>query len=226
MKTSIIFLLLLNKPTLELSIKNINLNGSFIKKDIRLIKIYYIISDYAHNRPNRESHVCKEVASLKKEMIGIDCFNEIHAAEQQKHRNKLRKEKGDEVYKKQQAEYMKAYRQAKKAAKAQQPQQLDIKTPAANILQNAFRNTISRNAVLKQKQDRANEFIAHINKQKATRDFNELKTKLNASIIVNDMLNQLIPSTINLNYPIKLIFLDANFLRSLIDILFMIGCWI
>ena len=42
-----------------------------------------------------------------------------------KHRDKLRKEKGNEEYKKQQAEYMKAYRQAKKA---QQPQQLDIKT--------------------------------------------------------------------------------------------------
>jgi hypothetical protein len=45
--------------------------------------------------------------------------------------------------------------------------------------------------------------MSQINQQKATRDFNELKTKLNASVIVNDMLNQLIPSTINLNYPIK-----------------------
>ncbi len=68
----------------------------------------------------------------------------------------MRKEKGDQAYRKQQAEYMKAYRQAKKAAKAQQPKQLDIKTPAANILQNAFRNKLSRNAVLKQKKDKAN----------------------------------------------------------------------
>jgi hypothetical protein len=145
----------------------------------------------------------KKSQALKKEIIGIDAFKEIHAGEQQKYRDNLRKEKGEEAYKKQQAEYMKAYRQAKKAAKAQQPQQLDIKTPAANILQNAFRNKISRNAVLKQKQDKANELISRINQQKTARDFNDLKTKLNASVIVNDMLNQLIPSTINLNYPIK-----------------------
>ena len=142
----------------------------------------------------------KKSQALKKEIIGIDAFKEIHAGEQQKYRDNLRKEKGEEAYKRQQAEYMKAYRQAKKA---QQPQQLDIKTPAANILQNAFRNKISRNAVLKQKQDKANNLITQINQQKTTRDFNELKTKLNASVIVNYMLNQLIPSTINLNYPIK-----------------------
>jgi hypothetical protein len=59
---------------------------------------------------------------------------------------------------------MKAYRQAKKAAKAQQPQQLDIKTPAANILQNAFRNKISRNAVLKQKQDKTKSCKVHTSK--------------------------------------------------------------
>ena len=145
----------------------------------------------------------KKSQALKKEMIGIDAFKEIHAGEQQKYRDNLRKEKGEEAYKRQQAEYMKAYRQAKKAAKAQQPKQLDIKTLAANILQNAFRNKLSRNAVLKQKQDKANNLISQINQQKTTRDFNELKTKLNASVIVNDMLNQLIPSTFNLNYPIK-----------------------
>ena len=141
--------------------------------------------------------------ALKKQIIGIDAFKEIHAGEQQKYRDNLRKEKGEEAYKRQQAEYMKAYRASKKAAKAQQPQQLDVKTPAANILQNAFRNKISRNAVLKLKQDNANSLISQINKQRTTQDLNQLKTKLNAQVMVNDMLNQLIPSTINLNYPIK-----------------------
>ncbi len=32
-------------------------------------------------------------------MICIDAFNEIHAAEQKKHRDKLKKEKGNEEYK-------------------------------------------------------------------------------------------------------------------------------
>jgi hypothetical protein len=145
----------------------------------------------------------KKSQALKKEMIGIDAFKEIHAAEQQKYRDNLRKEKGNDEYKKQQAEYMKAYRQAKKAAKAQQPKQLDIKTPAANILQNAFRNKISRNAVLKQKQDKANELISQINQQKTTRDLNDLKMKMNSSVIVNDILNTIFPSVINTNFPIK-----------------------
>ena len=53
---------------------------------------------------------------------------------------------------------MKAYRLAKKAKQQQQAQQPDLKTPAANILQNAFRNKIARNAMMKAKQDKANEF--------------------------------------------------------------------
>lgn len=141
--------------------------------------------------------------ALKKERIGIDAFKEIHASEQQKHRDNLRKKQGEEAYKKQQAEYMKAYRASKKAQQQPKPQQLDIKTPAVNILQNAFRNKISRNAVLKLKQDNANSLISQINQQKSTQDLNQLKTKLNAQVMVNDMLNQLIPSTINLNYPIR-----------------------
>lgn len=153
--------------------------------------------------PAKNLMYVKASQALKKQIIGIDAFKEIHAGEQQKYRDNLRKEKGEEAYKRQQAEYMKAYRASKKAAKAQQPQQLDVKTPAANILQNAFRNKISRNAVLKLKQDNANSLISQINKQRTTQDLNQLKTKLNAQVMVNDMLNQLIPSTINLNYPIK-----------------------
>jgi hypothetical protein len=41
--------ILWNKPTLELSIKVSNSIGNPQKKDISRIKIYYIISDYAHN---------------------------------------------------------------------------------------------------------------------------------------------------------------------------------
>ncbi len=53
---------------------------------------------------------------------------------------------------------------------------------------------------MKLEQDNANSsiFQINLNQHKATKDFNKLKTKLNASVIVNDMLNQLIPSTMNL----------------------------
>ena len=53
------------------------------------------------------------------------------------------------------------------------------------------------------KQDKANSLTSQINQQRKTQDLNQLKTKLNAQVMVNDMLNQLIPSTINLNYPIR-----------------------
>ncbi len=113
----------------------------------------------------------------------------------------MRKKQGEEEYKKKNAEYMKAYRLAKKVLK--QAQQPDIKTPAANILQNAFRNKLARNAMLKAKQDKANEVISQINQQRQLKDTNELKSKLLATVMTNDILNTVFPSVINTNYPIR-----------------------
>lgn len=141
--------------------------------------------------------------ALKKERIGIDAFKEIHASEQQKHRDNLRKKQGEEAYKKKQAEYMKAYRASKKAQQQPKMQQLDIKTPAVNILQNAFKNKLARNEMLKLRQDKANSLISQINKQRTTQDLNELKTKLNAVVMTNDILNTVFPSVINTNFPIR-----------------------
>jgi len=116
----------------------------------------------------------------------------------------LRLKQGEEEYKKKNAEYMKAYRLAKKALKQQQqPQQQDNRRPAANVLQNAFRNKIARNAVLRLKQAKANEVISQLNKEKQISNMNDLKLKLNASIMTNDILNTVFPSVINTNYPIR-----------------------
>ena len=132
----------------------------------------------------------KKSQALKKQIIGVDAFKEIHAGEQQKYRDNLRKEKGEEAYKKQQAEYMKAYRASKKAQQQPKQQPKQEFNKFANTLQNAFRNKLARNEVLKLKQDKANTLISQINQENTTRDLNQLKTKLNASVIVNDMLNQ------------------------------------
>ena len=155
--------------------------------------------------PIKNLEYVKKSQALKKERIGIDAFKEIHASEQQKHRDNLRKKQGEEAYKKQQAEYMKAYRASKKAQQPPKPQQPPKQefNKFANTLQNAFRNRLARNEVLKLRQDKASSLTSQINQQRKTQALNELKTKLNAQVIVNDMLNQLIPSTINLNYPIK-----------------------
>ena len=64
-------------------------------------------TDLAKNR-----QYVKKSKDLKKQEIGINDFNRIHADEQSKHRNKLRQELGEEEYKRIQAEKMRAYRQS------------------------------------------------------------------------------------------------------------------
>ena len=142
----------------------------------------------------------KESQARRKDKIGVEEFNRIHSNDQSNYRDKQR-QKGEEEYKKKNADYMKAYRLAKKLQK--QPQQPDIQTPAANILQNAFRNKLARNAEIKAKQDKANEFISQLNQQRQLTNMNELKTKLNAGVMANDILNNLFPSVLNTNYPIR-----------------------
>lgn len=142
----------------------------------------------------------KASQARKKENIGIEEFNKIHSKEQSKYRNNLKQKQGEEEYKKKNAEYMKAYRLAKKVLKQQQ--QPDVKTPAANILQNAFRNKLARNAIIKAKQEKANEIVSQLNQQRQLTNVNELKTKLNAAVMANDILNTIFPSVINTNYPL------------------------
>ena len=67
----------------------------------------------------------------------------------------------------------------------------------------AFLNKNKFIAVAYKKQDKANNLISQINQQKTTRDFNDLKMKMNSSVIVNDILNTIFPSVINTNFPIK-----------------------
>ena len=149
--------------------------------------------------PIKNAEYVKKSKDLKKREIGINDFNRIHAEEQSKHRNKLRQELGEEEYKRIQAEKMRAYRQSKKQSKTV----IQPNTSAINILQNAFKNKLARNALIKAKQDKANELVSQINKQKQLANMSELRNKLNASVIANDMLNNIFPSVINTNYPIK-----------------------
>jgi len=151
--------------------------------------------------PVKNRMFVKQSQAKKKEEIGVEEFNRIHSQEQSKYRDNLRQKQGEEEYKKKNADYMKAYRLAKKALK--QTQQPDIKTPSANVLQNAFRNKMARNTILKAKQDKANEVISQLNQQRELNNINELKSKLLATVMTNDILNTVFPSVINTNYPIQ-----------------------
>ncbi len=57
--------------------------------------------------------------------------------------------------------------------------------------------------MLKAKQDKANEVISQINQQRELTNINELKSKLLATVMTNDILNTVFPSVINTNYPIR-----------------------
>ena len=61
----------------------------------------------------------------------------------------------------------------------------------ATIIQSAIRNKLARNAVLQQKQLKANEVVSNINKQRNTNDTKSLINKLNAIVMSNDMVNDL-----------------------------------
>ena len=66
-------------------------------------------------------------------------------------------------------------------ARQKQAQQQIINTKAT-ILQNAIRNKLARNALLQQKQNKANEVVSKINQEQS------LINKLNAIVMTNDIL--------------------------------------
>ena len=66
--------------------------------------------------PIKNLEYVKKSQERKKQEIGIEAFREMHSSVQSKYRDNLRA-KGEEQYKKQQAEYMKDYRAKQKALK-------------------------------------------------------------------------------------------------------------
>jgi len=121
----------------------------------------------------------KENEETKKE------YNALNASYIANHRNKQKEEKGVDEFKKNNAEYMRQYRAKQKQIKDQ------LKTTNATTIQTAIRNKLARNALLRQKQEIANEIIFKINQQKQEQDKQQLFKKLNTSVFVNDMVNSI-----------------------------------
>ncbi len=57
--------------------------------------------------------------------------------------------------------------------------------------------------MIKEKQDKANEVISQINQQRQFTNTNEWKSKSLATVMTKDILNIVLPSVINTNYPIR-----------------------
>ena len=105
-------------------------------------------------------------------------YNKNNASYYAKHAANKNEELGTEAYNKKKAEYMKEYR-----AKQKQAQQQINNT----LFKNAIRNKLARNALLQQKQNKANEVVSKINQENKQ----SLINKLNAVVMTNDILNNL-----------------------------------
>ena len=139
-----------------------------------------------------KAYVAKHRAMQKANEETKKQYNELNAGYLQKHRNAQKEKIGEDEYKKKQNEYMRQYR----AQKKQEKQMDKNKTDAIIKIQNAIRNKnaidkFSTLYVEKQKQKQANELAAQMVQQ------NELKDKLNASVVANDILNSIFPQVIN-----------------------------
>ena len=153
------------------------------------------VTDLEKNR----AYVAKHRAMQKANEDTKKQYNELNAGYIKKHRDMEKDKIGEDEYKKKQNEYMRKYR-------AQKKQEKQMETDAIIKIQNAIRNKNAINkvaslyvnrVVIPQKQMiNANEVLSQINQEK------ELKNKLNASVIANDILNDIFPKVIN-NIPEK-----------------------
>ena len=129
---------------------------------------------------NRQ-YVAKHRAMMKANEETKKEYNKLNASYFAKHATQKKEKLGTEEYNKEKAEYMRQYR-----AKQKQTQQ-QINNTKATILQSAIRNKLARNALLQQKQNKANEVVSKINQENKQ----SLINKLNAVVMTNDILNNL-----------------------------------
>ncbi len=143
------------------------------------------------DKNKNKGYVAKYRENKKKDEETKKKYNEVNASYVADHRKKLKETMGKEEYNKLNAEYMKKRRAIQKQLKE------NDKIGKVNVLQNAFRNKIARNQLLKQKQIKANEIISNINNERKAIDVNQLVQKMNAITMSNDILNDLFPTVLN-----------------------------
>ena len=104
--------------------------------------------------PVKNLEYVKKSQSKKKETLGAEAYNKIMADVEQKHRDKLKAKIGQDEYKRQQAEYMKAYRAKQRELKKNMGRSQDPK--AVNTLTDAIRARKARKEIQSLAIERAN----------------------------------------------------------------------
>ena len=140
-----------------------------------------VVKDIEKNRMYVAKHRAMKKAN---EETKIE-YNALNASYISNHRIKQKEELGIDEFKKNNAEYMRQYRAKQKQIKEQ------TKTTNATTIQSAIRNKLARNALLRQKQDKANEVISKINQQRQAQDQEQTYNKLFASVYANDIIKNM-----------------------------------
>ena len=96
--------------------------------------------------PVKNLEYVKKSQARKKETLGAEAYNKIMADVEQKHRDKLKAKIGQDEYKRQQAEYMKAYRAKQRELKKNTGKSHNPK--AVNTLTDAIRARKARKELL------------------------------------------------------------------------------
>ena len=94
--------------------------------------------------PVKNVEYVKRSQAKKKEALGVEEYNKINANAEQRHRDKLKTKIGEDQYKKQQAEYMKAYR----AKQRQLKKDVGKTQKSVNTLTDAIRARQARKELL------------------------------------------------------------------------------
>ena len=102
--------------------------------------------------PAKNLEYVKKSQAKKEETLGIKEYNGINADVEQKHRDKLKAKIGEDEYKRQQADYMKAYR----AKQRQLKKDVGKNQNAINTLTNAIKAKKARQELLSLAIERAN----------------------------------------------------------------------
>ena len=122
--------------------------------------------------PAKNVEYVKRSQAKKKDALGAVEYNKINANAEQRHRDKLKTKIGEDQYKKQQAEYMKAYR----AKQRQLKKDVGKKQNAINTLTNAIKAKKARQELLSLAIERANKTANKISEIDKTSHLSKVAT--------------------------------------------------
>lgn len=136
--------------------------------------------------PVKNIEYVKRSQLKKKEALGVEEYNKINANAEQRHRDKLKTKIGEDQYKKQQAEYMKAYR----AKQRQLKKDVGKTQKSVNTLTDAIRARKARKELLALAIESANKTANKLSEIDKTSKLSQIATLGSKLTEIGDRLQQ------------------------------------